>query len=578
MLCACFLFLSCFAVSSSAESFNTASVLSEDNDIVISFSSDGGSIWYPKSSSGGANVAQSYFDYNHNDGYIILMPDEDFYNKRMEEGIASHGWSSFSFNVSPSVDLSTIDLDSYDLQIDWNLNNNYSDMGEGLTTNDIRNLTPNLGLLNQTLLDYYGGGVPSVNGICGYDLSPYYDTYVTFSGDILSSSYLFTDTITITDILDGSFKMSLPFSNINSDVLITLNMKLIYTGTDDNVVNGDPGGLSPDDYVSSVDFTTPTQYDYDILFYPNRPSYGVLSNYSITDFYTYVGTRKMRDYTDKFIISSQPIMQEKYKTLLTIGYSDSITYDDYFTDSLFEMYKIELPYGVAPINYTFDTLDMSLAGFRMEIYFSFPSGFVYDSYKSFIDSANSYYVGFEPFSLKLGNTTIPYDYFTFSHSSDGKQFRATLELDGKNDAHRNFMNLISRYYADDLTLTFSLPVDTENSGVMVGFTNGGFWHKYEAPPIDVPPEEPPSTDDDGFTQEDIDNAYDSGYNHGYNQGTSDGSDKNYVFGFVNGMFSSVVSFYNTLANGISIGGITLGSIVTSIIIIVVLSILIKKVL
>lgn len=264
-----------------------------------------------------------------------------------------------------------------------------------------------------------------------------------------------------------------------------------------------------------------------------------------------------------------------YDVILGLAYADG--YDDTdFTDSIFNVNKTTLSYGAG--DYGTEDMDMSLRGFRLEIYISTANtfGFNFSSYTDYLDRVNSYYYGLEPFSIQIGDVTIPYDYFNFKYSADHGTLLATLELDGKIDSHRMYMQQIYNASSNEITLTFTTPASI-SQGTMACIPSFGFWQKYEAPTPEVPPStdtpDTPTNPDSGITQDDLDAAY----QNGFNQGLSEGSDKNYVYGFINGTFNAVNNFYKTLANGIGLGGVTLGEVITSIIIIVVLVILLKKV-
>ena len=63
---------------------------------------------------------------------------------------------------------------------------------------------------------------------------------------------------------------------------------------------------------------------------------------------------------------------------------------------------------------------------------------------------------------------------------------------------------------------------------------------------------------------------------GYEKGYGDGiSDQDFLYDATNGIFQGLVSFYNTLADGISIFGISLGSIVATVGVIIVMLFVLK---
>ncbi len=560
LFCSVLIIVSCIVVPVSATSV-------EENDIVVYYTSSKNKIWFPKSAKGVASSASNYCSTTHDseDFSILISPKTTFYDERNENGILTHGWSVLNFEVTPSTDLSSVDFSQYDLVIDVSVNNTYSYDGLGLANQDLENFEPTLGITDESILNNVGGAVPSIGDIHGYDL-PYDNTFGYFEGNTFKHTYTFTDTDTIASLLDGSYTVQMPFGNTGSDILILYKMILKYTGTstDDTTT-----GNNPSDYVSDVDFLTPALYDYDYPFNVMATVGSTISKFSVMDFYSNNYSSgsylKMRDYTNKFIINSLPVMAYQYDTLLGIGFLDGVTYDDYFTDTLFDMFTVTVPARVLDIDNLLIQEDMSLQGFRMEFYIAFPNGFTYSSYKEFLDSANSFYYGCEPFAFEIGGISIPYEYFKFSYDANQTALRATLEFDGQNTTHRYYMNLISNDYTNTLRLTFSLPSQTDYAGCMVGFTEGGFWQKYEETPIVTPdiPDTPTQDSNGGYSYEDLQDAYNKGLNTGRNENTN----TNHVFGLFNGLFSAVFGFYSIVANGITIGGISVGMMISSIVVI-----------
>ena len=565
---AALIFFSCFIFSTSAA----------DEEINVSYTAATSRVWFPESSTVVTTCKTSYFPASReDDNYLyttITMPDI-FYDLRLEEGLASHSWSAMHLDITPTTDLTSYDFSDYDLEITWKVYNNPDEqLSEGITTNEWSNLSNTLGITDSTELLDVGGAVPQLNGICGTELSPYYDAQYYISGDILYNTYTITDTDAITSILDGSFIFGFPFNNLGvSYIELYFEITLVPADNTD-----DDSGASPDTQLPVIDTLNPSQYNYYVDFNTVGPTYGLYYDYSVLNFYENGTSSKVRDYTNKFVMSSQKpsLFSSTYNAVLGITYADGVTYNDYFEDCYFNTYTVSLDYSLKPhADGAAYLSDMSLNGFRFEIYFDFPSGFDPLSYQLYLDKINSYYYGFEPFSLTIGSITIPYDYFKFDFDSSGyTTMRATLEFDGKNPAHRYFMNMIASSWEGSYSLTFSLPPDAADyPAIFLGITSGGFWRKYSAPSSEGADSTTSVTPDDGISKEDLDSAY----NQGYNQGVSDGSDKNYVFGFFNGIFSAMNIFYNTIAGGISIGGISVGAIVSSIVIIVVLAFIIKKV-
>lgn len=513
-----------------------------------------------------------------------LVLDDSIYETRIDNGSTTHYFCAAQLNVTPTrattdilggtdYSISELNLDNYNLRVYWKVDHNDGLIGECLTADYVNLLTPTLGLSDSS---YPGYQVPQINGMYGDTLNEYTDSPTTVTQFTMSREYLFEDTETISAILDGEFVVGFPFDVGcgTTELTYTLEMTLECTVEDDggSTDTDTDNGTVDGNVQQNVDFLNPVSYNYDIYYELKYPDSTLLDDFSVSDFYTSGGNIKFRDSTDKYLFSRATGITNKYTAYdvaFLMQYADE--YDDtYFTDSVFNVNKTTLSFN----KYQLDDIDLSLAGFRFEFLILTDSNFNYSSYTDYLDRVNSYYYGLEPFEIQIGNVTIPYDYFVFKYSADKSTLLATLEFDGKLDSHRMFMRQILDSTSNEITLTFTTPAPISD-GVTIGIPSFGFYQKYEPEP------EPPATDtpdtptnpDSGITQEDLDAAY----NKGYNQGASDSSDKNYVYGFINGTFSAVNSFYKTLADGIGLGGVTLGEVITSIIIIVVLVILIKKV-
>lgn len=416
--------------------------------------------------------------------------------------------------------------------------------------------------------------VPMMFGISEHDSTPLstygvYDEQYNWNRYGYYDEYLFTGDIVDTILSGSNCKMCVPLWLDCTDLVLEFSMTLEPVSSSETpAVTTSVTTTSSTDPVEPTDFdmtsfVEPDLYDYLIDFTVDG-LFGsgagiVTSGLDVTDFYTLNNTYRIRDYTDKFTLVEWSLMYDKiYTAVFSSAYADGVTDDD-FVNSSFEQYIIDLPCSIKAHDSIPDT---SQLGFRMEMYFALSRDTAGKFTKAFynaidVDSNFNFY-GFETFSLNVNNLLIPSEYFTVEVNSSGQYMRVSLELDGKNETHRKFMDSILDC---DGTAQISFVVDDYLcNSFQVGITQAGFWKKYD-------------TAIGGLTQDDLDNAY----NKGYNQGISDGSDKNYVFGFVNGMWSGFSNFYTIVTNGISIGGITLNAIITSLVIIAVLAIVIKKV-
>lgn len=580
LIFALLVFASCFT------SFALPAAAVSSDDISLSYDVSKKSFWFPKSSlSGFTSFSASYISVSSTDGDVTTISlDDAVYDKRFGEGSTAHYFCGGLLNVTPQDEillpdssigsLSALDLDNYNLRVYWKIDHYDGVDRECLTADYVNRLTPTLGLSDS----YSSYAVPQINGIYGDGLNEYSNTPMTVTQYTMSREYLFEDTETISSILDGTFVVGFPFDVAcgTTEIKYTLQLTLESTVEDDNGTTDtetENGTVNPN-VSQNVDFLNPKSYNYDLYYELKYPDTVLQKNFSVSDFYTSSSGIKFRDSTDKYIFSRATGITNiytAYDVAFLMQYADG--YDDtYFTDSVFNVNKTTLSFN----KYQLDELDVSLAGFRLEFLILTDSNFNYSSYTDYLDRVNSYYYGLEPFSIQIGDVTIPYDYFDFKYSADKSTLLATLELDGKNDAHRMYMRQIYNSTSNEITIIFTTPAPISD-GVTIGIPSFGFWQKYDAPTPEVPPStdtpDTPTYPDSGITQDDLDAAY----QNGFNQGLSEGSDKNYVYGFINGTFNAVNNFYKTLANGIGLGGVTLGEVITSIIIIVVLVILLKKV-
>ncbi len=565
------------------------SATTSTGDLQVCYNAVRKNVWYPnsgKTSAKNFTSAQTTFSRTDDTSNVTSIVLKDtVLDDRYENGSSTHQFCGARMDVTPTRTLSTIggieyalsslDLDNYNLRVYWKIDHYDGTDRECLTADYVNLLTPCLGLSETSYSAY---AVPQINGIYGDTLNEYSNSPLTVTQYTMSREYLFEDTETISAILDGEFVVGFPFDVANGSLNLTytLEMTLISTVSDDSgsTDTEDENGTVDGNVEQNVNIFEPNDYKYYPHYTVIQPETTRLNDVSISDFYIHEGTNgvKFRDSTDKYYVSSLPrtVITPVYDVILGIGYEDG--YDDTdFTDSIFNVNKTTLDFSRS----IYDTaIDLSLSGFRLEIFIQTANDFNYSSYTEYLDRVNSYYYGLEPFEVQIGNVIIPYDYFTFKYSADKNTLLATLELDGKLDSHRMFMRHILETVSRELTLTFTTPTPI-SQGIMIGIPSFGFYQKYEAetePPATDNPDTP-TNPDSGITQEDLEAAY----NKGYNQGASDSSDKNYVYGFINGSFNAVNTFYKTLADGIGLGGVTLGEVITSIIIIVVLVILLKKV-
>jgi len=469
------------------------------------------------------------------------------------------GIGSLSYFLTlDSSSYSALDLSKYALTVEWRVAPINEDTRVSITTDDMLDLRDHV----TEIKSFYTSGV-SVFGKS--DIAAYSNSSGVYSigSNYTSGSYTFPSSMTSSLLSKTSVSLSVP-AKISTSAEVYTRIYLTPVVSDSTTVpdeTTDPDAPEISEPTGSGTFIDPIVYPYDFYFRINDTKGEILpsAKVTITDVYHDGTGYKFRNYNKYYTVGTQPLMQNVYDTLISMVRDTSD--EEAFLDSVCEVFSVTFPCTDTEV------ADVSLYGFRMEWYFNSPSDWVFSNYKNNIETLNTSFVGFEPFSVKIGNVTIPYDYFVYTYLPSSNTFKVSLDLDGKNDAHRMFMNAFLN--AEDVTLTYTLDYNLVD-GVLLGITRSGFYKKYEAEGTPIVPDE--STG--GFSQEDIDNAY----NKGYLQGTADNGDKNYVFGFVNGLWRGFNDFYKIVTNGISIGGITLSAIITSVVVIVVLFFVVKKVL
>lgn len=517
-----------------------------------------------------------------NDDAIACMIDEwDMFSD------LSHSWQFMYLYIVPELDITYLDLKNIDLLIEWRYDTDADNSIPSDTLSQHLSTLINPTLCDKTSIGLNTHAVPSVGSYKGASLPLKGDNF-KIDGDCFYDSYLFTSTSEITSILDGGFEFGLPYNfyGCSQNISLSLNMTLIRTDPDEPVIPEDttpPEDTTAPDVTDEPDepntdvpvippdnfgFQKPEVYSYDTRFYFTPGKDGQITDgYEVTDFYLQNNSIRFKDTTDSIFTVSMP--WDGYSLHYSFTYADGYSASD-FTDTIFRTYTVDLETQLST-DLIYTGADLSKYGFRLHFYIECGDSpnFDFAEFKNYVEKASTSFYGFEPFSIKAGSVVIPFEYWKLEFNATNSCIRATLELDGKNSAHESFMRALASNQ-QYVSINFTLGNDTTFL-FGTGKNSNGFWIKYSD--SSVTPGNPDTPTTGGFSQEDLDAAY----NKGYNKGAADNGGTNYVFAFVNGLWSGFGQFYSLVTNGISIGGISLNMIITSIIIIAVFVIVIKKV-
>ncbi len=531
---------SCFAVPAFAAAGETSVAVNYTTAMVTGYTANAdGSIYdIPKSHFTMTSSSSTGWSYNIGfDSFVDSAVDT-------ETGRTSSGWIGFCFKVRPTTDLSSYDLSKYDLTLTWS--SYATSVSEDIYASDLQDFLDSNGHMGLSA-DNSALYVPRFGSVNAWSLASInHDTL----GKLLQT-VTFTNSETVSALTNASgYNVYLPLYAYGDN---TVSIRFALTLTPKTVQTGDYDLGVPDSYTFGIPMT-----------------YGLGAqglDQSITDVYSIYNASglhngyRFRDYSNYYNIASFPFLRDYFGAFITVGRKDNLSDASAWQNSVLDTIKFNVPYSVTiPDGFDLNAQKTEFL-FRIRIAGNEHQLNWFDL-SSLADSLRSRFYDFEPYALKVGEFTIGYKYFTTQYYSAQNTVELTLRLSSADEAQKMFIKALLENTS--FSLTFSVAPDMH--GAIVGLPYAGFFLGDASPSPDSPPA-------GGFSQSDIDAAF----NRGYSSGLSDGSDKNYVYGFVNGTWTAFNDFYKTVTNGISIGGIRLSAIITSICIVAILVVVIKKV-
>lgn len=475
--------------------------------------------------------------YSHKLEYSSSLDDS-----RVNAGVNSYGWNEAVFRLTLHSDLSQYDMTKYNLVIDWSVNNFPLSADTLLPASEVSSFNGSYGLIDS----YSANFCPRFKSTFTYNLPLVQDI------NTISQSYAISDVNTVTDMTKTSttWNVFLPFYSCSewaSYFTIDLRLHLVEKTT---YPAGEMDLGIPDSYT----FDLPMNYGFTA---PRMISCG------ISDVYLHNGAYNFRDYSDyyKFMCGFSPWYD--YAALLALSPKkvSDIGDTNAWNNSVLDVISFDVPYTLTlPENFDLNSQKVEYL-FRFRIAGAENQLIWYDL-ENLVGGLYNQFYDFQPYAIKVGGLTIGWKYFEARYIDSLHTLEVSLRLSSDDETQRSFIRALLEN--SSFRLTFS--VDDDMHGAFIGICSSGFFLG-DAPIV-------PDSTNNNFSQADIDAAF----NRGYNSGLSDGSDKNYVFGFINGTWSAFNNFYDTLANGISIGGVTLGAIINSVCTIAVLFLVLKKVL
>lgn len=469
----------------------------------------------------------------------------------------SNGWIGYWFKVTPNTDLTAYNLADYNLSVYWSVRSDFASSTNPIPSDiyevDVNNFIASGGYIGITSSERETVRLPRIGALHTFDTVDIVRDDVNY---MLSQSLVITDTDSVTALTNKgkSVNVMLPVYAQADSRMFQYTFRLILTPKTTQTTDG-------------YDLGTPEKYTFSIPI-----TYGIeneMLNPAITDVYgTYTNAvrtgYRFRDYSKYYTHYSLPFMRENYAMWSVLARKSGLSDTSAWQNSLLDQLRLGVPYTLTlPDNFDINAQKVEFL-FRIRIAGADAQLNWFTTNELASDIRSKFY-DFEPYALQVGGLTIGYNYFTTVYYDAQKTVELTCRLSSEDETQKMFIKALLENTS--FNLTFS--VDPNMHGAYVALPYAGFFLGDA-----VPSPGNPDTPAGGFSQSDIDAAF----NRGYNSGLSDGSDKNYVFGFVNGTWSAFSDFYQTVTNGISIGGIRLSAIITSVCIVAILVVVLKKVL
>ena len=463
----------------------------------------------------------------------------------------SNGWIGYWFKVTPNTDLSAYNLADYNLSLYWAVKSDFATSTNPIPS-DIYEVSVNSfiasdGYIGITSSDRETVRLPRIGALHTFDTA---DIVRDDASYMLSQSLLITDADSVAALTNKgkSINVMLPAYVQADSYMFQYTFRLILKPKTTQTTDG-------------YDLGTPASYTFGIPM-----TYGIENEMlqpSIVDVYT-SGTSgyRFRDYSKYYTHYSLPFQRDKFAMWSVLARKSDLSDASAWQNSVLDQLKLSIPYSLT-IPENFD-INAQKVEFLFRIRIAGPD--VQLNWYPLNDLAGSIrrkFYDFEPFALQAGGLTIGYNYFESFYYDEQKTVELICRLSSEDETQKMFIKALLENTS--FNLTFS--VDPDMHGALVALPYAGFFLGDAVPSPDSP------GTSGGFSQSDIDAAF----NRGYNSGLSDGSDKNYVFGFVNGTWTAFNDFYKTVSNGISIGGVKLSAIITSICIVAILVVVVKKV-
>lgn len=467
----------------------------------------------------------------------------------------SNGWIGYWFKITPNTDLTAYNLADYNLSLYWAVKSDFTSSTNPIPSDiyevSVNDFIASDGYIGITSTERETVRLPRIGALHTFDTV---DIVRDDASYMLSQSLLITDADTVAALTNKgkSVNVMLPAYVQADSHMFQYTFRLILKPKTTQTTDGYDLG-TPDKYTFSIPIT-----------------YGIENEMltpTITDVYgTYINNfctgYRFRDYSNYYTHYSLPFMRENYAMWSVLARKSELSDTSAWQNSVLDLLRLSVPYTLTlPDNFDVNAQKVEFL-FRIRIAGADTQLNWYTTNELASNIRDKFY-DFEPYALQVGGLTIGYNYFTTVYYDAQKTVELTCRLSSEDETQKMFIKAL----LDNTSFNLTFSVDPDMHGAYVALPYAGFFLGDAVPSPDSP------GTSGGFSQSDIDAAF----NRGYNSGLSDGSDKNYVFGFVNGTWTAFNDFYKTVSNGISIGGVKLSAIITSICIVAILVVVVKKV-
>lgn len=464
----------------------------------------------------------------------------------------SNGWIGYWFKITSNTDLSAYNLADYNLSLYWSVKSDFTSSTNPIPSDiyevSVNDFVASNGYIGITSSERETVRLPRVGALHTFDTV---DIARDDASYMLSQSLLITDADTVAALTNKgkSVNVMLPAYVQADSHMFQYTFRLILKPKTTQTTEG-------------YDLGTPASYTFNIPM-----TYGIENEMllpSISDVYYYgsSGGYRFRDYSKYYTHYSLPFQRDKFAMWSVLARKSDLSDASAWQNSVLDQLKLNIPYSLS-IPENFD-LDAQKVEFLFRIRIAGPDVQLnWYPLNELAGTLRRKFYDFEPYALQVGGLTMGYNYFESFYYDEQKTVELICRLSSEDETQKMFIKALLENTS--FNLTFS--VDPDMHGALVALPYAGFFLGDAVPSPDSP------GTSGGFSQSDIDAAF----NRGYNSGLSDGSDKNYVFGFVNGTWTAFNDFYKTVSNGISIGGVKLSAIITSICIVAILVVVLKKV-